>query len=60
MVVCVLYHRKEGGLNAGSAATVLRDPRHEGSPVSGEDKAIFYPSAEDDVRCLLLRLESKY
>jgi hypothetical protein len=60
MAVCVLYHHKEGGLNAGLAAAILRNACHEGSPVSDEDKAIFYASAEDDVRCLLLRLESKY
>jgi len=62
MAVCVLYHHKEGGLNAGLAAAILRDARHEQSLVSDEDKVIFYASPKDseEVRCLLLRLESKY
>ena len=41
------------------AAAILRDPRDTEPPVSEEKKATFYATAELNVRCPLLELETK-
>ena len=60
MVVCVLYHyckRNAGWLNDGLTVAILRDDT--GPPVTEEKKAIFYATAELNVRRPFLELDTK-
>ena len=41
-------------------AAILRDPHDTEPPVSEEKKANFYATAELNVRCLFLELETKF